>query len=81
VLGAGRWLLAAGLPLGAGGWWLGCCLLPAGCRCWLVARGCCLLPAACCMPTLFYYAIFSFVIDYLCWLLIAFVLLLLPIIY
>jgi hypothetical protein len=72
VLGADRWLPAVGLPLGAGGWAAACCLLAGG---WW------LLPAACCMPTLFYYAIFSFVIDYLCWLLIAFVLLLLPIIY
>jgi hypothetical protein len=76
VAGAGRWPLAAGCRPAAGRWWL-----PAACWLPLLAGGWWLLPGACCMPTLFYYAIFSFVIDYLCWLLIAFVLLLLPIIY
>jgi hypothetical protein len=64
------------VPAGAGRWLplvATDCLLGAGYRWWQLTGDCC--------ATLFYYAIASFVIDYLCWLLIAFVLLLLPIIY
>jgi hypothetical protein len=68
------WLVPAGrwLPLVAA-----VCLLGTGCRWWLL----CYFVVLCLCAFVLYYAIASFVIDYLCWLLIAFVLLLLPIVY